>query len=99
LQFGSPANLAAATSGTTPQSVKQQHLLSLPDAALRSAGLSGRKAANLRDLAGRVLDGTVMLDPARLRAQSDEEVIARLSSVRGVGTWTAQMFLVFAARY
>jgi DNA-3-methyladenine glycosylase II len=72
-----------------------QHLLSLPDAALRSAGLSGRKASYLQDLAGRVLDGTVVLDPARLRAQSDEEVIARLSSVRGVGTWTAQMFLIF----
>lgn len=75
--------------------VTPQRLLSLSDAALHSAGLSGRKAASLRDLAAMVLDGTVALDPATLRAQSDDEVIARLSSVRGIGTWTAQMFLIF----
>jgi DNA-3-methyladenine glycosylase II len=72
-----------------------QRLLSLPDTALRAVGLSGRKAASLQDLAAKVLDGTVALDPARLRAESDDEVIARLSSVRGIGTWTAQMFLMF----
>jgi DNA-3-methyladenine glycosylase II len=70
-------------------------LLALPDAALRSVGLSARKAASLRDLAAKVLEGTVVLDPEKLRAESDEEVIARLSSVRGIGTWTAQMFLMF----
>jgi DNA-3-methyladenine glycosylase II len=49
----------------------------------------------LRDLAAKVLDGTVTLDSAKLAVQSDDEVIARLSSVRGIGIWTAQMFLIF----
>jgi DNA-3-methyladenine glycosylase II len=75
--------------------ITPQRLLSLPDAALRSAGLSGRKAASLQDLATKVLDGTVTLDPANLTVQSDDEVITRLSSVRGIGIWTAQMFLIF----
>jgi DNA-3-methyladenine glycosylase II len=78
--------------------VTPERLLTLPDAALRSAGLSGRKAETLRDLAAKVMDGTVVLDPRRLRAESDDEVIARLSSVRGIGTWTAQMFLLFQLR-
>jgi DNA-3-methyladenine glycosylase II len=78
--------------------VAPERLLALPDAALRSAGLSGRKAETLRDLAAKVVDGTVVLDPPRLRAESDDEVIARLTSVRGIGTWTAQMFLLFQLR-
>jgi hypothetical protein len=45
-----------------------------------------------------VLDGSVVLDPAGLRGQSDDEVVARLSGVRGIGTWTAQMFLIFQLR-
>src|SRR5207244_9471540 len=72
--------------------------LSLPAAHLRSVGLSGNKAASLRDLAAKVLDGTVMLDPAGLRTESDAEVVARLSSVRGIGKWTADMFLIFQLR-
>jgi DNA-3-methyladenine glycosylase II len=75
-----------------------ERLLSLSDSALRSAGLSARKAESLRDLAAKVIDGTVVLDPPRLREESDAEVIARLSSVRGIGTWTAQMFLLFQLR-
>ncbi len=43
-------------------------------------------------------DGTVVLDPPGLSAESDAEVIARLSSVRGIGAWTAQMFLLFQLR-
>ena len=70
-------------------------LLATPDDALRSAGLSGRKKITLRDLASKVLDGTVVLDPPGLRAESDEEVIARLTTVVGIGQWTAQMFLMF----
>ena len=49
----------------------------------------------MQDLATKVLDGTVTLDPATLAVQSDDELIARLSSVRGIGIWTAQMFLIF----
>ena len=75
--------------------VAPQNLLALPVETLRSAGLSARKAESLRDLATKVLDGTVVLDQPGLRAQTDEELIARLSTVRGIGRWTAQMFLMF----
>jgi DNA-3-methyladenine glycosylase II len=78
--------------------VTPERLLALPDGALRSAGLSGRKAETLRDLATKVVEGTVVLDLPGLRRESDDEVIARLSSVRGIGTWTAQMFLLFQLR-
>src|SRR5229473_6893857 len=78
--------------------VAPERLLSLPADTLRSVGLSANKAASLRDLATKVLDGTVVLDPAGLRAQSDAEVIDRLSTVRGIGTWTVQMFLMFQLR-
>jgi DNA-3-methyladenine glycosylase II len=73
-------------------------LLSLSSQTLRSVGLSASKAASMHDLATKVLDGTVVLDPAGLRAESDDEVIARLSEVRGIGKWTAQMFLMFQLR-
>ena len=78
--------------------VTPQRLVSLPEAELRSAGLSGNKAASLRDLAAKVLDGTVVLDPAGMRAESDAEMVARLSTVRGIGKWTAEMFLMFQLR-
>jgi DNA-3-methyladenine glycosylase II len=78
--------------------VSPERLLALPAEALRSAGLSARKAASLRDLAGKVLDGTVVLDPAGLKAESDAEVIERLSAVLGIGKWTAEMFLMFQLR-
>jgi DNA-3-methyladenine glycosylase II len=78
--------------------VTPARLLELPDETLRSVGLSGRKVASLRDLAAKVLDGTVVLEPAGLRAQSDADVVERLSTVLGIGTWTAQMFLMFQLR-
>jgi DNA-3-methyladenine glycosylase II len=78
--------------------VTPQQLLSLPTSTLRAVGLSGNKTASLQDLAAKVLDGTVVLDPAGLRAESDAEVIARLSAVRGIGKWTAEMFLMFQLR-
>jgi DNA-3-methyladenine glycosylase II len=78
--------------------VTAERLLSLTDSQLRAAGLSRRKAETLQDLAAKVLDGTVVLDPPGLRAESDAEVIARLSSVKGIGSWTAQMFLLFQLR-
>lgn len=73
-------------------------VLSLPDERMRAAGLSANKAASLRDLATKVLDGTVVLDPRGLSSEPDDEVIARLSTVRGIGEWTAQMFLLFQLR-
>ena len=78
--------------------VEPEVLLALSDEKMRAAGLSANKTASLRDLAGRVLDGTVVLDPKGLARESDEEVIARLSTVRGIGEWTAQMFLLFQLR-
>jgi DNA-3-methyladenine glycosylase II len=78
--------------------VAPERLLSLPSETLRSVGLSAAKAASLQDLATKVLDGTVVLDPKGLRAQSDAEVVARLSTVRGIGKWTSEMFLMFQLR-
>jgi DNA-3-methyladenine glycosylase II len=78
--------------------VTPERLLSLPAGTLRSVGLSANKAASLQDLAARVIDGTVVLDPPRLRNESDAEVAARLTTVRGIGKWTAEMFLMFQLR-
>jgi DNA-3-methyladenine glycosylase II len=83
--------LIAAVDGTlTPE-----RLLALPPETLRAAGLSGAKAASVTDLAARVLDGTVVLDPDSLRNESDADLVAQLSTVRGIGRWTAEMFLMF----
>jgi DNA-3-methyladenine glycosylase II len=70
-----------------------EELLALPDSDLRSAGLSASKAASLRDLAGKVASGEVRLD--NIARQPDEEVVRRLVVVRGIGRWTAEMFLIF----
>jgi 3-methyladenine DNA glycosylase/8-oxoguanine DNA glycosylase len=71
-------------------------LLALPDEALRGAGLSAAKLASLRDLSMKVLDGTVILaDSSRL---SDDDVVARLMTVRGIGPWSAEMYLMFELR-
>ncbi len=71
-------------------------VLTLPDEALRGAGLSGAKVASLRDLAGHVAAGKVRLD--RIGRLDDEGVIEHLTVVRGIGPWTAQMFLIFNLR-
>ena len=70
-------------------------LLALSDEALRGVGLSRNKTLSLRDLATKVLDGTVDLDRRRLGRASDAEIVGHLSMVRGIGEWTAQMFLMF----
>src|SRR2546425_3169672 len=71
-------------------------VLAVPPRKLRAAGLSGRKVASIRDLAAKVVDGTVPLD--RIGRLADEDVITRLSVVRGIGRWTAEMFLIFQLR-
>jgi DNA-3-methyladenine glycosylase II len=63
------------------------------DAQLRSAGLSGQKVGYLRDLCARIADGSLPLDA--LDRMPDEEVIAALTRVKGIGRWTAEMFLMF----
>jgi 3-methyladenine DNA glycosylase/8-oxoguanine DNA glycosylase len=69
-------------------------LLDAPAERLREAGLSGAKTAALRDLAARTIDGTVPL-LARIRRMEDEEIIERLTIVRGIGRWTVEMLLIF----
>jgi DNA-3-methyladenine glycosylase II len=78
--------------------VQPAALIALSDEALRAVGLSRNKAASVRDLAAKVLDGTVVLSPRGLSAETDEQVVARLSTVRGIGPWTAEMFLFFQLR-
>ena len=78
--------------------VAPERVLATPTGLLREAGLSAAKAASLQDLATKVLDGTVVLDPRRLARESDEEIVARLSSVRGIGKWSAEIFLLFQLR-
>lgn len=68
-------------------------LLAADEAELRDAGLSGRKTEYLRDLAGKVESGDLDLDS--LHRLTDEEAANRLVSVRGLGQWTADMFLMF----
>lgn len=71
-------------------------VISLEPAVLRAAGLSGAKARSVADLAARVADGS--LDLELVAGLDDEEVVAQLSQVRGIGRWTAQMFLIFQLR-
>jgi DNA-3-methyladenine glycosylase II len=73
---------------------RPEQLLAAPDEALRAAGLSQGKLLALRDLAAKSLDGTVP-SLALIRRLPDEEIIERLSRVRGIGTWTAEMLLIF----
>jgi DNA-3-methyladenine glycosylase II len=81
-----------------PDGVEPEALLALSDETLRTVGLSTNKVRSVRDLATKVLDGTVALAPRRLARQSDDEIIRRLSTVRGIGPWSAEMFLIFQLR-
>jgi DNA-3-methyladenine glycosylase II len=78
--------------------VSPEAVMAIPLEELRGAGLSANKAASIRDLAAKVLENTVVLDPRGLTRESDDEVISRLITVRGIGVWTAQMFLLFQLR-
>jgi len=69
-------------------------VLATPDRKLRAAGLSRSKVAALKDLAAKTIDGTVPTARA-LAKMTDEEIIERLVSVRGIGRWTAEMLLLF----
>src|SRR3569833_2052996 len=76
--------------------VTPDHVATLELEALAACGLSRRKAEYLRDLAGHFVDGRV--EPARWKKMDDEAVIAELVDVRGIGRWTAEMFLIFSLR-
>jgi len=69
-----------------------ERVLATPEPVLRACGLSGSKAASIRDLADKVAAGEVALD--RIGRLSDVDVVSHLTVVRGVGPWTAQMFLM-----
>lgn len=71
-------------------------ILKLTDAQMRGVGLSKQKSAYLKDLAQKTADG--LLNFAGLAAMTDEEVIEHLTQVKGVGVWTAHMFLMFSLR-
>jgi DNA-3-methyladenine glycosylase II len=74
--------------GPTPEAV-----LALTERRIRSVGLSGSKTRTIRDLAQRVVAGEVELD--RVARLSDDKIVEELSSVWGIGRWTAEMFLIF----
>jgi DNA-3-methyladenine glycosylase II len=73
--------------------VAPERVLTASPEALRAAGLSGNKLAAIIDLATKFVDGTVPTDD--LDGLTDDEIVTRLVTVRGVGRWTAEMFLIF----
>lgn len=84
--------VVAAAGGTlTPEA-----LAAVSDKKLREAGLSANKLASLRDLSAKVLDGAIDLHVNSRR--SDDEIVAELVTVRGIGRWTAEMYLMFELR-
>jgi DNA-3-methyladenine glycosylase II len=82
--------LVALMPGGTPT---PESLIAVSDEQLRAAGISRQKGSYLRDLCGKVLSGTLDLDG--LDGMPDEEVIASLVQVKGIGRWSAEMFLMF----
>ena len=76
--------------------VTAEAILATDPDALRAAGLSGAKTASLIDLATKTRDGTVPLDG--IDEFGDDEIVERLTTVRGIGRWTAEMFLMFQLR-
>jgi DNA-3-methyladenine glycosylase II len=77
-----------------PNQISPQSIARLTPEELRSVGLSGQKASYVLDLATRVAEGELRLD--RVARMSDQDVIESLVQVKGIGVWTAQMFLIFS---
>jgi DNA-3-methyladenine glycosylase II len=71
-----------------------EKMLKIPSSKLRKAGLSGAKALAMKDLAKKTIEGIVPTHDEALKL-SDEELVQRLVSVRGIGAWTVEMFLIF----
>ena len=82
---------ALETEHATPEA-----LLAIGDDRLRACGLSRAKVASVRDLATKVIDGSLALDA--LDAMDDASVIEAMTTVRGIGRWSAEMFLIFRLR-
>lgn len=83
--------VAAVGGRMTPETVS-----AVSDETFRAAGLSANKLASLRDLTSKVLDGSVELSASS--RHDDEEIVAKLITVRGIGRWTAEMYLMFELR-
>jgi DNA-3-methyladenine glycosylase II len=83
---------AAAVGGPTTH-LAPTHVCALPVPQMREAGLSARKCEYLLDLARHFSDGTVHV--AQWQGMDDEAIIAELVAIRGIGRWTAEMFLIF----
>lgn len=88
------AILARVETALLPHGLTPSAMVATSEEALRGAGLSRAKALALKDLAERSTNGLLPLD--RLTELSDEEVIDHLVPVRGIGRWTAEMFLIFS---
>ena len=73
---------------------KPELIVATPDDELRAVGLSYQKLGYIKDLAAKVADGSVNLK--RLPKMSDEEIVAELIKVKGIGVWTVHMFLIFS---
>jgi DNA-3-methyladenine glycosylase II len=83
--------VALAGDPLTPEGI-----LKLSNEQMRSVGLSKQKSAYLKDLAAKVSDGRLNFE--RLQDMTDDEVIEHLTQVKGIGVWTAHMFLIFSLR-
>lgn len=70
-------------------------IMAMSTSKMRTVGLSGNKILSLRDLSTKVLDGRLDLNPRHLARMSDEEITASLTTVRGIGKWSADMFMMF----
>jgi DNA-3-methyladenine glycosylase II len=73
---------------------KPEDLASVTDIQIRKAGFSGAKVASIRDIAAKTIEGVVP-SSRRIMAMEDEEIVERLTTVRGVGRWTVEMLLIF----
>jgi len=80
--------------GLAGEPLTPQGILQLSDEQMRAAGLSKQKSAYLKDLAAKTASG--LIDFSRLSSLPDSEVIEHLTQVKGIGVWTAQMFLMFS---
>ena len=74
--------------------LRPEDIMGFTDAQLRGAGLSRAKTAALRDLAAKTMEGVVPT-MGRLQRMDDEEIVERLTSIRGIGRWTVEMLLIF----
>jgi DNA-3-methyladenine glycosylase II len=87
------ATIYARLIALMPAGVTPEALMSLTDEQMRAAGMSRQKIAYFRDLAQKVLNGALPLDT--IDTLTDDEVIAALTQVKGIGRWSAEMFLIF----